>query len=594
MSNERPSVIIAVIGKAGSGKSAFINAAVGGSVAEVGGEGVGSCTQEVFEYTHSLPGGGPDLVFLDTPGFDGYRPNEYVPSRDDILRTLEKAASNLKEKKRAIFSHILVFQSAGDVDPLPKFEGTAKRLLDSICAEPRISVVTTHWDESDDTGGHFDEEEAKDREESLHPDGSFLAYLRNTRGPLSHFRSGQPTDGNETAGWVSPKDLIDKLLGLSIGSVDEQDTLEELKAKLAAVTKERDDITDKYERLLQQSTQNGDASGGFIPTPAPAASDAIHRPRTRAQRLLSSLEDCRARMLETASELEREAADVSAECESNRAEHERAQLERKAAEANYAVLVGEVKGLVDDYRKLRREHDTFKQREGVLAAELNSMSQHSVVRAARRAPGQKRRLQEMLEEAQAGLARTERYLAGTEEDYEELCREVEQAAEEIEKLRRIERGKERVFVEWLEPERAWLVEEGQNLAKRFRGSPGSEDDIKDVRLALEGQWEKQLTMLTDLSSRELDGHPLDPKIVEGDQEWVPVIQPFLEGLIMKDLTEMMVDMQDKTAQRLRRQGDAIDREWKKGAEDIFGESLRFQRTQLPRLEGQAKNPAPRN
>ncbi|KAF6747967.1 hypothetical protein DFP72DRAFT_1049887, partial [Ephemerocybe angulata] len=257
-------------------------------------------TLGIKEYGVTLPGG-RSLTFLDTPGFDGYHPGgERAMETEEILQMVEE---HLKRKFVSV-SHVLVLADANGM-ATTELHGRARRTFERLFPNTQVVCVTTRWDQiEDDISIHITAEEAQSKEDSLYADGrtsgSLLEYLHDGRhgagGKVLHFRSGLPTES-----YSSPQDIMLKLLA-GPGS---DDTLEE---RLAAVTKERDELAAKYHSLLQEKQTPTTANDAAPPH------DTARTPRTRRQRLLDTIDKFSTQVAEMIDERGREALDVADEC----------------------------------------------------------------------------------------------------------------------------------------------------------------------------------------------------------------------------------------------------------------------------------------
>ncbi|KAF5340206.1 hypothetical protein D9611_007891 [Ephemerocybe angulata] len=291
-------------------------------------------TQGIVEYKVSLPDG-QSLTFIDTPGFDGYQPGgEPAKETEEILQMLEEhlAANGSKP-----VSHVLVFLNANDMSAT-EFKPRAQRIFERLFPNAQVACITSRWDQiEDDDGPLATAEEAQSKEESLYASGktrgSLLEYLldgrRNRGGDVRRFRSGLPIEA-----YSSPKDIVHELF-VGPGS---DSTLEE---RLAAVTKERDDLAAQNALLLQGKQASATAGDA-----APGPQEAVRTPRTRRQRLLDTIDKFSTQVLEMVTELGREAADVADACTAN----------RDAIQSAAAVSANDRSGQKTREREKRREN----------------------------------------------------------------------------------------------------------------------------------------------------------------------------------------------------------------------------------------------
>ncbi|KAF5325807.1 hypothetical protein D9611_000938 [Ephemerocybe angulata] len=574
---ERDGCTIVVIGKVESGKTTFIQALSNSSSKDVPGPPDGEEEDEeetlptlsITEHIVSLPDG-RSLTFLDTPGFDGFEAGgEPAKSRDDILRMLEEyIASNLT------VSHVLVLQNSGDVF-ISNLASSPRRVFERLFQKSQVISITTRWDEVyNDEGAPVSAEEAGSKEEGLYAEGreggSFLTYLQDSRKARGEdipcFRSGlpMPEDEDPTSAYLSPKDVIYKVFNIASGS--------DLEEKLAAMTKERDELEAKYKLLLQQNeTTTSDAAPG------------MHVRRTRRQRLLDTINRFSAQVLSMADELEREAEDVSEECKTNRTEREAASTAAKAAEKKLAEEREELGVVVEEYAKLRKERDGFKEEEKNLRAELERLQNTSSRRSARAIPGHKQRLEASIKAAQTSWAERVEWMAAMETEYQKCVEDAEKAAAEVEGLKRVERMKDRTFNEWLTPESQWLSNEQEN-ARVLEESLDADLDI--MRKGLLDSWEGNLSKNV-LFLEGLNGHTVNPVMLERPGDWAPAMEAFYESEVSLALTKDMIKFHSEIHNRLKKQTVSAWREWKKGVEDIFGQqATAFDKSSLPQLEAQ--------
>lgn len=200
--------VIVIIGKAGAGKSTFINSVLGRQSAPVGEEDK-PCTEVITPYTHSPPGGA-HLILLDTPGFEGHRPDGEKLSSEEIISELDAWFSDMKNAG-AIIRQIIVLHSIADESPPYDItpSGRMHRLFEKMTKDMALALVTTHWDEMGNDDEELDEDEAKAEEEGIFAPESFLHWLRRNRKDMTAFRSGQSSDA---PGYTSPVDVIHQLI----------------------------------------------------------------------------------------------------------------------------------------------------------------------------------------------------------------------------------------------------------------------------------------------------------------------------------------------------------------------------------------------
>ncbi|KAF5340657.1 hypothetical protein D9611_007285 [Ephemerocybe angulata] len=386
---------------------------------------------------------------------------------------------------------------------------------------------------------------------------------------------------------------------VKVTAVVPEPTLEE---KLAAITKERDDLAAKYALLLQEKggpTTHGEAilgpkdgDGASAPGRKDGSSDdatlgpkeASRTRRTRRQRLLDTIDSFSAQIISMIAELDREALNVAHECEVTRQELEAASGELKDAESRFAEELENVDAVVEEYASLRKERHTCEEQERSLAAELDgprlSGTQSVVV-------GKRQRLVVRLKQAQANLKETESWMATTEGDYQKGCQQAELAAVEIEKLKRIVHGKQRELNDWLVPETEWFTKELENFRALHSSISTSLDAMRD---GLEDGWEGKLGD-NPVFLGGLGGYAIHPEIVAQPKNWAPVLESFYLSQVSLALSKEMSKLHSAVLQRLKIQEESAQREWKKGVEALFGQHApSFKKSSLPQLIPLAEEP----
>jgi len=142
-------IIIAVMGPTGSGKSSFINIATGQTSAVIGHD-LASCTEDVYAVSCPHPdGGGRNIVFVDTPGFDDTERQDY-----DILNSI---AEWLKQtyQQHIQLTGILFLHRISET----RMRGTPLKNLEmfkALCganALQNVILTTTMWNEVTDEIG---------------------------------------------------------------------------------------------------------------------------------------------------------------------------------------------------------------------------------------------------------------------------------------------------------------------------------------------------------------------------------------------------------------------------------------------------------
>ncbi|KAF6757668.1 hypothetical protein DFP72DRAFT_1168015 [Ephemerocybe angulata] len=418
-------IALSVLGRFDAGKTTFVKAVHNAATARPGPRAAEEApTLGVIQYDVTLPDG-QLLTFLDTPGFDGYQPGgEPAKETEEILQMLE---DHLAANESRPVSHVLVFLNANDM----------------------LHGITTRWDQvEDDDGPPTTAEEARSREESLYEtgktNGSLLEYLlvgrQNRGGDIRRFRSGLPNEA-----YSSPQDIVHKLF-TQPGS---DTTLEE---RLAAMTKERDDLAAKYALLLQEKKASTPAPATpgpkealplqekqtWSPAPAtPAPKEAIRAPRTRRQRLLDTIDKFSAQVLEMVAELDREALDIAEECTACRAEAEAASAAIKMAEGKLEEAKEDVKAAEEECTQLKQGQDSLAELERSLSAQLNGLEPSVGQRSVRVLPSAKQRIISSLKQTQALHKEREDWVSVADDYYQKGCQEVQQAGAEVEKWKRI-------------------------------------------------------------------------------------------------------------------------------------------------------------
>ncbi|KAF5329940.1 hypothetical protein D9611_010506 [Ephemerocybe angulata] len=570
MSGDLEEHVIAVIGRYDAGKTTFIKAVRDAAVEATHRHPVAEerPTLGLVEHRVPLPDG-KVLRFLDTPGFDGHQAGGgHAKEPEEVLQMLE---DHLATKGAVSVTHVLVFLNANDMNKTKFGKGPARQAFKKLFPNSKVVCITTRWDQVEGNNGRpITAEEARRKEESLYASGrtrgSLLEYLharQNHCGNVLHFRSGLPTEA-----YTSPQDIIQQLFG---GQASDP-ILEE---RLAAVTKERDDIAAKYELLLREK-----GAPTILADAAPGPKEPVRSSRNRRQRLLDTINIFAAQVLAMVAELDVEALDVSDECKANRREFEAASAAIKVAESRFAEEKENVKAVVEEYTKLRREQDALKEQKRLFITELNGLQSASNQSPVRAVPEQKQRLTVRLKRTQASLEDTENWMTTTEGDYRKGCEQVERVAAEVEKLRRIAEGKERELKEWLSPESEWFMKERENLRALQESVSTNLDAMRD---GLRDSWERKLgdnTVFLD----GLGGHTVHPEMVARPGDWAPVIESFYESQVSLVLPREMAKFHSAVLQRLKIQEEVAQREWKKGIETIFGQRVPgFKKCSLPQL-----------
>ncbi|OCH84041.1 hypothetical protein OBBRIDRAFT_808536 [Obba rivulosa] len=160
--DDKPVVLIAVMGATGSGKSQFINLASESSMTV--GNGLMSCTGEV-EYSRPFDLCGRRVVLIDTPGFD-----DTTKSDTDILKLI---AHNLETTYAGgiKLSGIIYMHRISDV----RMTGVSRRnfsMFRKLCGDKTLGnvvIVTSWWQKTDRATAERREEELRSRDELFKP-----------------------------------------------------------------------------------------------------------------------------------------------------------------------------------------------------------------------------------------------------------------------------------------------------------------------------------------------------------------------------------------------------------------------------------------
>ncbi|PWW72199.1 P-loop containing nucleoside triphosphate hydrolase protein [Tuber magnatum] len=152
-----PPVLIAVMGKTGTGKTSFINAITGGEGGLRVGHGLESCTQDI--QTASATISGREVWLVDTPGFDDTNRSDV-----DILASIADWVKQASQDRKHL-SGIIYFHRIVD----PRMEGSNMKNLKmfrELCGDKNFNnviLLTTMWDKVDEEEGRKREEELKSR-----------------------------------------------------------------------------------------------------------------------------------------------------------------------------------------------------------------------------------------------------------------------------------------------------------------------------------------------------------------------------------------------------------------------------------------------
>ncbi|KAF5342593.1 hypothetical protein D9611_002002 [Ephemerocybe angulata] len=339
--------------------------------------------------------------------------------------------------------------------------------------------------------------------------------------------------------------------------------------RLAAVTKERDDLAAKYALLLQEKqawTNAGDSA------PGPPDSEPV-RPRTsrsRRQRLLETINKFSAQVLEMVDAIDRDAVDAEDERTACRAEVEVASAALKVAEGKLEEAREDVKEAEDELTRLKEKRELLTEQERSLTTKLNELERSAGRRPGRTVLSAKQRIALELKQTQASLKDTEGFISTAEDCYLTDRQAVEQATAEMEKWKRVEQEKEKLLNDRLslaESER--LSKERESFRTLQRTLSTNLDAMRD---GLKDRWDGKLGS-NIVFLEHLDGHVVDPEMVARRGDWAPTIEAFYESQVELTLLQEMAKFHSAVLQRLKAQEDIVEREWKKGVEDIFGPPL---------------------
>ncbi|KAF5340328.1 hypothetical protein D9611_007943 [Ephemerocybe angulata] len=545
---------IVLLGRSDAGKTTFIKAVQHAVDAAIPGPPATEApTSGIVEYDVPLPDG-KTLKFVDTPGFDGYEAGgEGAMETEEILRVLEE---HLATNGTSVpVSHVLVFLNANDM-ATTEFKPRARRTFERLFPNAQVACVTTRWDQiEEDEGRQITAEEAQSKEESLYASGissgSLLEYLHggrpNREGDILHFRSGLPIEA-----YSSPLNIMLKLFARP-GS---DTTLEE---RLAAVTKERDELAAKYTLLLQEKQAPTAVDDAAPPK------EAVRTPRTRQQRLLDTIDRFSAQVFEMVAELEREALDVADECAADRAAFEAASAAIKEAEGRLAESAERVKVAEEDRAHMGQGLDALRELEGSLSKRLDELGMKGARPSVGVWPSVTEQLSSRLEHTQGFISEMEGWKSAAEDYCQKSRQEMEQAAAEMKKWEHIKQGKERELNEWLSPESERLLEERETFQALQETLCTSLDAM---RKGLKESWEGKLGG-EHLFWERLGDYVVKPEILAHPGDWAPVIESFYETDVTLALTQRMAKLHSTVVQRLKAREDMIKREWKKYVKDIF-------------------------
>jgi len=135
-------LIVVVMGQAGAGKSSFINAATGSTLAV--GQKLGCCTTDIQIVKCSVPdGSGRQVVFVDTPAFD-------IDLNNDVENKIRHQIENWRKKtQNNVVAGIIYFHKISEVrinePPLRRLK-IFEKLYGGDLPENFI-LVTTMWNQ---------------------------------------------------------------------------------------------------------------------------------------------------------------------------------------------------------------------------------------------------------------------------------------------------------------------------------------------------------------------------------------------------------------------------------------------------------------
>ncbi|KAF5620236.1 P-loop containing protein [Fusarium sp. NRRL 52700] len=174
----QPTMLIAVMGVTGSGKSTFVRTASGNNKVTVG-HSLEACTQEINAYEFNARG--HNIILVDTPGFsDTYK------SDTEILVDLAKWLEGIYRQNTKL-TGILYLHRITDV----RMDGSAMRNLKmfrKLCGEDpmkNVAILSTFW-------GKDDKQVAIDHEDELKSNPSFWGSM------IDHGAQVQRFDGTES------------------------------------------------------------------------------------------------------------------------------------------------------------------------------------------------------------------------------------------------------------------------------------------------------------------------------------------------------------------------------------------------------------
>ncbi|KAF5342595.1 hypothetical protein D9611_002004 [Ephemerocybe angulata] len=549
---------IVVLGRSDAGKTTFIKAIQNATSIREAPAGEEEPTLSIVEYEVTLSDG-QSITFVDTPGFDGFQPGgEPAKETEEILQMLEE---HLGANGSRPVSHVLVFFSANGMDPTD-FKPRAQRAFDRLFLNAQVASITTRWDQiEDDEGLPATAEKAQSKEESLYASGrtggSLLDYLlsgwQSQGADVLRFRSGLPKKT-----YSFPQDIIHKLFARP-GS---DTTLEE---RLAAVSKERDDLAAKYALLLQEK-EAWTAARDSAPGPPDSEPVRPRTSRTRRQRLLDTINKFSAQVLEMVEELERDAVDAEDERTTCRAEVEVASAALKVAEDKLEEAREDVKEAEEELTRLKQKRESLNEHERSLTTQLNELETSAGRRSGRVLPSVKQRIMLELRQTQTSLKDTEGFMPTAEDCYHTGRQAVEQATAEIKKWRRVKQEQEKVLNERLSPESEQLLKERESFRTLQRTLFTNLDAMRE---GLNDHWEGKLGS-NIVFLEHLGGYAVDPEMVARSGDWAPTIAAFYETQVELTLLQDMAKFHSAVFQWLKTQEATAQREWEKGLEDIFG------------------------
>jgi len=154
---ENDSVIIAVMGATGTGKSSLINGAGGTPQMKVG-HGLDSCTDVVASSISYHPKSRRKVVFLDTPAFDNTRLDDENEAVSRIVKGLDNISRSGQRLTGILYLHRI---SDNRMPPQPLRQLEMFRRLCGEAELKRVVFLTTMWDAVDAAQAEAREQELR-------------------------------------------------------------------------------------------------------------------------------------------------------------------------------------------------------------------------------------------------------------------------------------------------------------------------------------------------------------------------------------------------------------------------------------------------